>query len=233
MQEPDGNDKINEGMMKQLTSGKDPIQGRAPYMPQTISFTPQFKLVVCCNNLLEIKSNDYGTWRRIRIVPFLSKFVDEPVEGDPNNPYQFKIDPALEEKLDSWKEIFASMLVKRLCSLPEGGKVKDCDIVLSESNKYRAKEDHISQFIHDKVIRDPNGKIKKSELNSEFTLWYQSTYGTRNGPNQKEVHEYMDKMFGKIVNSAWKGVSISYEHNNVDFQEDDIDDISSEELSRK
>ena len=231
MQEPSKGEKLNEGMMKLLTSREDIIQVRGLYQSETVRFYPQFNLVICCNELLKIASNDGGTWRRIRIVPFLSKFVDEPVGNDPNNPYQFKIDPTLEEKLDSWKEVFASMLIQRLCSLPEGGKVKDCDIVLSESNKYRAKEDHIAQFINDKVVRDPNGKIKKTELNSEFNLWYQGTYNNRNGPNQKEVHEYMDKMFGKIVNNAWKGVSINYETNPTDFNEADIDDISGEDLT--
>lgn len=232
MQEPSKGEKLNEGMMKLLTSREDIIQVRGLYQSETVRFYPQFNLVICCNELLKIASNDGGTWRRIRIVPFLSKFVDEPVANDTNNPYQFKIDPLLEEKLDSWKEVFASMLVKRMCALPEGGKVKDCDIVLGESNKYRAKEDHISQFINEKVVREPSGKIKKSELNSEFTLWYQSTYGTRNGPNQKEVHEYMDKMFGKITSNCWKGVSIVYENHNNDFDDNDIDDICSDDLSK-
>lgn len=231
MQEPSKGEKLNEGMMKLLTSREDIIQVRGLYQSETVRFYPQFNLVICCNELLKIASNDGGTWRRIRIVPFLSKFVDEPVGNDPNNPYQFKIDPKLEEKLDSWKEVFASMLVQRLCELPDGGKVKDCDIVLSESNKYRAKEDHIAQFINDKIVRDPNGKIKKTELNSEFNLWYQGTYNSRNGPNQKEVHEYMDKMFGKMVNSAWRGVSINYETNPTDFPEGDMDDISGDDLT--
>jgi P4 family phage/plasmid primase-like protien len=228
MQEASKGEKLNEGSMKLYTSREDIIQVRGLYSAETVRFYPQFNLVVCSNELLTIKSNDGGTWRRIRVVPFLSKFVDEPTNNDPNNPYQFKIDPVLDDKLESWKEVFASMLVSRLCSLNEG-KVKDCEIVLMESNKYRAKEDHISQFIGDKIVRDPNGSIKKSELNSEFTLWYQSTYGTRNGPNQREVHEYMDKMFGKIVNNVWKGVCIRYEYNANNFvgvQEEEEEEVN-------
>jgi hypothetical protein len=51
-------------------------------MPQTITFLPQFKLVVTCNVFMEIKSNDHGTWRRIRAVPFKSLFTKNPTSGD-------------------------------------------------------------------------------------------------------------------------------------------------------
>ena len=61
MHEPSKGDRINEGIMKQLTSGLDPIQARAPFMINAIRFIPQFKLIVCANYLLEIKSMDHGT----------------------------------------------------------------------------------------------------------------------------------------------------------------------------
>ena len=89
MQEPSKGDKINEGIMKQLTSGKDPIQGRAPYMPMTISFIPQFNLVVTANVFMKIESNDHGTWRRIRPVPFMSLFTENPVMTIPKNRISF------------------------------------------------------------------------------------------------------------------------------------------------
>ena len=59
MQEPSKGDKINEGIMKEITGG-DPIQGRALFK-DTVTFMPQFKLVVCTNTLFDIKSNDDGT----------------------------------------------------------------------------------------------------------------------------------------------------------------------------
>ena len=74
MQEPSKGDKINEGIMKEITGG-DPIQGRALFK-DTVTFIPQFKLVVCTNTLFDVKSNDDGTWRRIRVCDFMSKFFN-------------------------------------------------------------------------------------------------------------------------------------------------------------
>lgn len=231
MQEPSKGDRINEGIMKALTSGKDRLQGRAPYMPQTITFLPQFKLVVTCNTLMEIKSNDHGTWRRIRTVPFLSLFVKNPVNNDKDKPYQYPLDEFIDEKFDEWKEVFAAMLVERV--FKTNGMVKDCNIVMEKSNEYRKSQDYISEFVGDRVIRDDNGKIKKMELNSEFSIWYGANYGGR-CPSPKELHEYMDKEFGRQKNQCWIGVKIRYENYEEDnfneFSTDDIDNISEDNL---
>jgi hypothetical protein len=213
MQEPSKGDRINEGIMKQLTSGKDPIQGRAPYMPQTISFIPQFKLIVTCNVLLEIKSNDHGTWRRVRAVPFKSLFTENPVQGDKEKPYQFMIDKYIDEKFDSWKEVFAALLVKRACET--NGAVKDCSIVLEKSNEYRRSQDYLSEFVQDRVVRCENKFIRKTEINNEYTIWYSANYGGR-APSPKDLHEYMDKMFGRQQNQMWSGVKIKYEQDRQD-----------------
>jgi P4 family phage/plasmid primase-like protien len=232
IQEPSKGEKINEGVMKQLTSGKDQLQGRAPYMPQTISFTPQFKLVVTCNVLLEIKSNDHGTWRRIRAVPFKSLFTENPVEGDRERPYQFKLVENIEEKFDDWKEVVAALFVERV--FETNGVVKDCSIVLAKSNEYRQSQDYISEFIRDCVIRATDGRIKKMELNNEFSNWYASNYGGR-GPSPKDLHEYMDKEFGRNQNQMWSGVKIRYVRDEVEnyasnTDEEVDDDINADRL---
>jgi len=228
MQEPSKGDKINEGIMKQLTSGKDQIQCRAPYMIEAMSFLPQFTLVVTCNNLMEIKSNDHGTWRRIRAVPFKSLFTENPIHDDPDKPYQFLLDPCIDEKFDSWKEVFMSMLVER--SLITNGFVKDCSIVTARSNEYRKSQDYISEFIYDRVVRDVNGRVKKMELNNDFSMWYAANYGGR-GPGPKDLHEYMDKEFGRQRNQVWTGIKIRYDKNEYS---DDVneynEDINADDL---
>jgi P4 family phage/plasmid primase-like protien len=229
MQEPSKGDVINEGVMKQLTSGKDPIQGRAPYMPEAVSFIPQFKLVVTCNTLMGVKANDHGTWRRIRAVPFKALFTENPVIGDAEKPYQFKLDKYIDEKFEDWKEVFAAMLVAR--AFETNGIVKDCDIVMAKSNEYRQSQDYIAEFIQDRVSKDPAGKIKKMELNNEFSMWYAANHGGR-GPSPKDLHEYMDKEFGRQRNQYWVGVKIRYDNGDYDQADSRTtdDDISANEL---
>ena len=207
--EPSKKDAILEGPLKQLTSGLDPIQCRAPYMAKTLVYLPQFKLVLCSNVMMEVKSQDYGTWRRIRVVPFESLFTENPVSGDPDKPFQFLVDGTIVDKFAYWKFTFMSMLVER--AFKTGGMVKDCDIVLSASKAYQESQDFIAEFIREKVVREEGSEIKKTVLNNEFAVWYMSTYG-KGAPSPKEVHAKMDQQFGKYdKKGAWTGVRIKYE----------------------
>jgi hypothetical protein len=99
------------------------------------------------------------------------------------------------------------MLIK--VAYEKQGHVTDCDIVLAASNKYRESQDYISEFIRDNITRDPNGKVQKTEINSHFNNWYQSTYG-RGSVSPKDVHEYLDKHFGRCQNGKWSGIRIKY-----------------------
>jgi P4 family phage/plasmid primase-like protien len=208
MQEPKKDEKINEGVMKELT-GSDPIQARALYA-ETETFIPQFNLVVCTNNLFEINSNDDGTWRRIRICDFMSKFKGENdiVDHDPR--YVFPKDKYLKDKIPKWAPLFASMLIKK--ALETQGIVKDCPIVMASADKYRQGQDHISGFISEMVLftGDPNDKVKKKELTQEFTSWFKESQGARKMPKGIELYEYMEKKFGKCKSTGWHGVKILY-----------------------
>jgi len=211
MQEPSKGDRINEGIMKEITGG-DPIQGRALFK-DSMTFIPQFKLVVCTNNLFEIKSNDDGTWRRIRVVEFLSKFVEDPQSDDPDEPYQFKVDKKLDDKFDSWKVAMASMLIEKAKATK--GNVDDCNMVLAKSNEYRNNQDYLSEFVKEKIVVATEGKIKKQEVYNEFKEWFTLQHG-RNVPKGRELFQYLDKKFGKYKN-GWFGVEIHYELEEEEF----------------
>tara|TARA_B100001173_G_scaffold310723_1_gene325958 strand:- start:52 stop:2916 length:2865 start_codon:yes stop_codon:yes gene_type:complete len=217
MQEPSKGDKINEGIMKEITGG-DPLVGRALFK-DSVTFIPQFKLVVCTNVLFEIKTNDDGTWRRIRVCDFMSKFNDDPYQDEirfpkSNFPYQFKIDRQLDRKFNIWAPILASILVD--LAFKKEGKVKDVSIVTAVSDKYRNSQDYLSEFAKEKILRKRDTKMKKTELLEEFKNWYISNYGRNNLPNGKEITDYCDKMFGKCYRGRWMNVSIVYDEDDSD-----------------
>ena len=205
MAEPSKNDTINEGIMKQFTAGNDKITARGLYMVEPLEFLPQFTLVVCANQLLKINTTDHGTWRRIRLVDFLSRFTNNPVDNDPQLPYQYKLIPDIEKKFDGkFKNVFMAMLIEVLEKT--GGLVKDCDIVTAASDRYRQSQDVISEFINDMYESCPGARIlNKTCVSEDFKRWFNDTYGSK-GPQPKEVYEYMDKKFGKPVNGKWLNV---------------------------
>jgi P4 family phage/plasmid primase-like protien len=206
--EPSEGDKLNEGPMKQLTSGTDKMSCRAPY-GQLISFMPQANSIIMANHFLDIKSQDHGTWRRVRVVDFVSLFTDNPVKGDPNKPYQFAKIEKFDDKFEEWKSVFMAMLVQR--AFETGGVVKVCPMVTASSNRYREKQDFLAEFIGEKVARDVNGRIRRRELCETFNDWYRSTYGGRVNKT-KELYAFMDKQFGNSKDNCWNGVKIVYDY---------------------
>ena len=210
MQEPCKGEKINEGIMKEITGG-DPIQGRALFK-EAVTFIPQFKLVVCTNTLFDIKSNDDGTWRRIRVCDFVSKFLEKPYEDEekfPKSecPHQFQIDKKIDEKFAKWAPVLASILVDITYKLL--GVVKDSAIVMGSSDQYREGQDYLAEFCKEKIKKVQGGKIKKTELWEVFKQWYIINYG-RNLPKAREIYEFIDKRYGKYVNK-WSNICINYD----------------------
>lgn len=216
MQEPSKGDKINEGIMKEITGG-DPIQGRALFK-ETVTFIPQFKLVVCTNTLFDIKDTGDGTWRRIRVCDFKSKFREKPVKDDTEEPFQFPIDKKIDAKFEVWKEPFMSLLVE--IAKKKKGLVEDCAMVMNKSNAYREDQDYLREFAREKIVDSAGGKIKKTEMLESFKQWYTIQYG-RSVPKGKELYDFVDKHYKKNVRGVWIGIAINY-----DLDEDEeVDDI--------
>ena len=213
MNEPSKGDEINEGIMKELTGG-DPIQARELYK-SSITFTPMFKMACCTNTLFDIKSNDEGTWRRIRVVDFESRFIDNPSTDPKDN--EFKKDKTLEKKFISWAPLFASKLVDIV--LKTNGKVEDCKEVLQASKQYRENQDYLAKFVSEKirpwVYNDNNpekteNKISKTNIQNEFKNWWKREYNTR-CPKGQELVNYLNIKLGPYKRRGWWGYEIIYD----------------------
>lgn len=209
--EPSKGMVLNEGAMKEMT-GDAKISARELYQTATV-FNQMFSLAVCTNSLFEIKSNDEGTWRRLRIVDFKSCFKDPAVydalsEKERNNKYIFKKVPDLEYKLDAWAPIFISLLVRRC--IKNKGIAKDCEMVLRETNKYRLRQDLIGQFVAERVRVCEGRNITRQALSQTWKMWLEETQSS-NPPRMSELCEYLTNKYDKHGSAGWSGVEIIYE----------------------
>ena len=223
MQESSKGERLNEGVMKEITGG-DPLQGRALYK-DCITFIPQFKFVAMTNNLLNVGSNDDGTWRRICVVKFESKFCPKK-EFEKGKPHQYEIDKSLSEKLKVWAPVFMSMLVER--AYITNGLVEKCDDVMASSGKYRKSQDCFTQFAEDKIVTAKGNFLTYEEVTQEFKSWYLLHYSRNNVPRGVELFEFIDNKFYPRKNGGWKNLSISSseiaDDDSEDEEEEDIDD---------
>ena len=155
MQEPDVNETLNVGEMKEIT-GNDTIQARSLFK-EPFEFVPQFKLVLMCNDLPKIPSNDDGTWRRLQALPFVSRFVDD--EDDVNHEEHCYIkDKQLKERLDYWVIPMFIMLLKEWREYDKHNIVLP-DSVKDRTNEYRNENDIVGQWVSERCAEAPNEPV--------------------------------------------------------------------------
>ena len=223
MQESSKGDKLNEGILKELTGGDD-LQARALYR-DSVTFRPQFKLCVCTNTLFDISAMDDGTWRRIHVNPFESKFHPDPYNNEKKfpvkeYPHQFKVVKRLDNKFPKWAPILMAILVDR--AYTTDGHVGSCELVESHCEKYRMSQDYLMEFVTECVRETEGDRLTKTDAKEEFKRWYQDTHG-KPPPSIRELTEYMDKKYGKYQKGGWRNIGIVYDDDEDDFISTDVD----------
>ncbi len=196
-QEPEGNDKIHVGHMKELTGG-DKVQARALYK-EPIEFYPQFKTILTANKLPFIPSNDGGTWRRIRVVPYEMKFVDEPTE-----PYHRKIDRTLKLKMETWAEPFMAILIHRFQNYKKNGLIEPTKVTCA-TNQYQTDSDVFLEFINERIelTNDSKDVLKITNLFIEFKAWHKEAHSDKKCPSRSDLRYDFEDKFGNM-NNGWK-----------------------------
>lgn len=194
MQEPSDGEKINIGLMKEL-SGGDRIQCRGLYK-EPIEFKPQFKMIMTCNELPEVPSDDGGTWRRIRVVDFSSKFTEDP---DPNDPKQFVMDTELGNKFERWADTFISMIIENHKTTDFRKVLEPLDVRIA-TESYKKNNDIIGQYIEEKLVKVPEdntNRVKLQSLNTQFKVWCSANVAKgKKIPDRNQFRTYMEKEFG-------------------------------------
>ncbi len=196
-QEPESDDKIYVGFMKELT-GSDYIYAR-PLFRDPIRFKPQFKLLLTCNKLPFIPSTDGGTWRRLRVAPWESEFVDIDDNGmcggEPLKENQFPKDYGLTEKLEEWKCAFLWYLINKYYKQYQKAdlKIREPEKVLLFTKKYKKASDIYLEFLEDNMTFTEKKKDYETieVVYAAFKYWHKESYSHNVCPSKKELVEYL------------------------------------------
>ena len=201
-QEPENDDKIYIGHMKNLTGG-DKLQARSLYA-DPVEFYPQFKTILACNKLPDVPYADPAVWRRIRVVPFESKFVDNP---NPDNPNERKKINNIDDLIDGWKSEFMSIIIEKYKLYIVEGVVEPPQ-VLVQTNHYQNATDVYLEFIKETIVATSNDNdwVTFEELWEDFKKWFKDS--NREGmkkPLKPEIRSELEGRLGKCCKNKFYG----------------------------
>lgn len=183
--EPEQGAQFSESMLKSLTGGENMTVRQL--RKEFFEFRPQFKLVLSFNNRPQIRGQDHGIWRRILLVPFEQKYVEEH-ELEANLGAKLK-DKELEARLKAEAPGILNWLLEGYALWAEKGLLIPDEVLLATA-EYRHESNPVGQFLIDWTEPSGADKITASSLYEAYkvwcginaqTVWALKTFGTRIG----------------------------------------------------
>ena len=186
--EPDEGAKLQASYMKNLT-GEDKIQSRALYQ-DPFYYYPKFKLCLQCNDLPEIISIDGGTWRRIKVLLFGQKFVENPTK-----PNEHPLNPELRNKIKTWGPAFMYLLIHKYYPIyqSKGLSKLEPESVRNSTKTYKDNSDSFSEFLnHYDKIESVKEYVIIDELWASYSEWLKKDYPNAKLSNSRKLKQYLE-----------------------------------------
>lgn len=212
-EESEVTDELNTAIIKEIT-GNSRFTSRTLYQSKMTTKIPQFTPFLICNDLPNIQSLDGGTWRRIVVISFDSKFVDDP--DDPkhalntvNSGKIFLVDRTIKQKMEKWREPFMYVLIhKYYRKFKDSGKnlrIPECVRVFTD--RYKDDNDLLQPFIEMFIIvtNNPTDSIKMKELYARLLLWFRENFHGEREPSMPKIKKYFEQRFGTYESRGWVG----------------------------
>ena len=204
MAEPDTNERINVGEMKEL-SGGDTIQARKLY-GDVFEFKPQFEIVLMCNEKPTIDDKTNGAWRRVLVTPFVSRFTDDKTKLD-SNLNIFPRNKNLPNQIKNyWPVIFMTMVLKQWVLMSSADdEYRLPEQIRLETETYKNSNDILGQWIREGLDESKNPS-EFNDLYENFIDWYdgdkridkQEIKGRLISWQKESVHGYSDGVNGTM-----------------------------------
>jgi phage/plasmid-associated DNA primase len=217
LQEPDDEEEIKGGMLKELTGG-DSFFARMLYDGggEVEAF---FKLVLMCNKPPNVPTGGKAVKNRLRIIPFLSTWINNPplTPAEQMSSGKFKKDPFFEKQIPELAQAFLWLLVEYYPIYIREG-LDDPIIVKEATDKYWVENDVYAQFAAECIRpatiigldglegRDPNVKMSLTEVYREFKQWHRSNRPNSKVPERIIVRGELVGRWGPLHGESWFGI---------------------------
>jgi len=190
--EPKAEKGLQCDTIKRLTGG-DPITGRH-LNKDPITFYPMCMWNMQCNDIPDMDSTDHGTWRRIHVINYPSRFVDGKSEmlNDPvKYPHHYAEDNTIKDKLEKWAPYFLVMLFNRYQDLKKENfkSLSDEYIptpVKEATERYKQIANVYELFAKEHTVDNPGYKQSVNDVWAEFVRYTQSV----NHPNKVSKKQF-------------------------------------------
>jgi putative DNA primase/helicase len=203
---------LDEAGVKNLT-GADRMTARRLY-ENPWEFEPTFSLALQTNYLPTISGRDHGVWSRIKVVEWLSTFVQkEKLGGGAKG--AFTMDTDLDEKLAKEAAGILNWLVQGCLSWQKDG-LKEPQAVIDATLAYREAEDVLARFVKDeKLVLGPSYQISSKKL-QQLLAGFASREGLNETVLQRDLSGWLrdEKGLKKSQHQKariWKGVGLKDE----------------------
>jgi P4 family phage/plasmid primase-like protien len=187
---------LAESLIKSLVAGDTMTVRKLHANP--VQFTPQFKLMMLGNHKPIIKGNDYGIWRRVRLVPF--KITFKPEERD----------PALLDKLKAEAPHILAWMVQGCIDWQQRG-LRDIPATIKQATgDYQIEQDLVGRWLAECCLLSPNSETSSTEIYSNYKQWCIDN-GLRPASNVSLGRRLGERGFNSRRSSGktiWCGISI-------------------------
>jgi putative DNA primase/helicase len=147
---------INAENFKNITGADCSLRAERKFH-DSFCFTPECRIIICCNNKPRLPETGGAIERRLALIPFEADFRQNPDKG-------------LLDKLIAEGPAILTVLIEGAISWYKNGLPKSGTIEAA-SREYMFDEDQVTQFISEKCRVESRERIARDELHEAFISW--------------------------------------------------------------
>jgi P4 family phage/plasmid primase-like protien len=208
MSEPDEGDPLSTGFMKEITSSEKIIaRDLFAGSKQMVEFDVQAKCHLACNDKPKVNTTDGGTWRRLKVIDFPSKFVHTP-----RAPNELPMDETIESKVLSkeWAECFMAYLTHMYTEGKGLHKLTPPKEVDAYTNEYKEDSDAIAKFMTEYFHApeaprgdEPGEGVHWTTIQAAFSQWKREIGESRGATT--DLRKRVETQYGALPKGSHDG----------------------------